>query len=500
MSNNTIDNININIKDINKNYYILFNELLIINKNEQNIIFDKFIKNNYKDLISYNFFSKLNIKLDKYLNRTNINCNKNDYIYYDYLKNFKKNKIIYNKSNLTNLIINCIIYYILNYDIQKINKFKNIIEESIITYEKEKIFNDYFNIKIYFNKNIFKQLNNLNLNINIILKNRYYNNINSINNVSYIDENNKIFNLNNDKKYSKIIYYNDNNIGKFKFYENNNIFKIVLYSNLKIQYLNLLFNNENNIYDKNNDDEDEDDIDDYDNYEDEDYEDDNSDDEDFDDEDFDNEDFDNEDFDDEDFNDDNFDDEDNIKEPQLKKKKIETIYNSNASKDFTKKNRLFIKYICQLCNIDKDNINIDNIQDKENFICNMLLKDENGNIITFNCHKKGRPPGKRNIYKFKLNKDIEQLGYKKDDTIGFGFLYPRCKTTIKMKKYRYFIILKKSKFSETDYYITHMFYHKNNIKKEIERNEFKELSKEKIYKIYNKLKNIYQTIQNVKKN
>ena len=580
MSNNTIDYIN--IKDINKNYYILFNDLVIINKNDEHIIFDKYMNDNYNNLILYNLYnSKLNLNLESYLNRININCKENDYIYYNYLKNFEKNTTICNMSNLTNLIFNCIIYYILNYDIQKINEFKKIIEECIITYEKEKVLNDYFNIKIYFNKNIFKQINNLNLNINIILKNKYYNDINSISNINYDDKNNIIFNLNNDKNYSKIIYYNNDNINKYVFFENNNTINSVntvnsvLISDLKIHYFKIIFNNqkdnENNICNKNEqikdvnkdkhtnffdkyinddyidddnyiDDDDYDDYDDYDNYKDDDYEEDEENNEEEDTEEEDNEEEDNEeedteeedneeenieeeDIEEEDNEEENIEeedieeedneeedteedieeeendeeDEDNIKEPQLKKKKLEINNKYNISMEYTRKNKLFIKYICKLCNIDKDNINIDNIPKKENFSCKILLKDDNGNVISFDSDKRGRKPGKRKIYKFKLIKDIEQLGYKKDDTIGFGLLYPRCATTVKMKKARYFVILKKSNFSEKQYFITHMFYYKNHRTKEKNYYEFKELSKEKIYNIYIKLKNIYQTIQNVKK-
>jgi len=168
----------INIEEIKKNIYTIKNRLITItdNNKKKDIIFRINTKEYYNLIINYginNIFSKEELK-EIY----DINNKYKTRLYYDYneIKIDNNKKYIINTSNITNIIINSIIYYLRkNSEEGIINKFKNIIKQNINKIEFYKDKNEEKQIKIYFNSLMFNEINNMKLNINIILNNKNLN-------------------------------------------------------------------------------------------------------------------------------------------------------------------------------------------------------------------------------------------------------------------------------------------------------------------------------------
>ena len=194
---------NINLKNIKENIYFLENYKIQLFINNIYIdIYDKINNINNLDFKKtfYNLFNdkKLNNLVNKNLYEE-INDNE-FYFYYNYfsqnsnLYNIQYNNIIQyniNNSYFINILLNVLTYYIFNFNKDKIDDYINILKNNIVSSNVITNINNLYssntkiNMKrIYFNKNLFEEINKLNLDIKIILYNiNPYNNI--INDISF---------------------------------------------------------------------------------------------------------------------------------------------------------------------------------------------------------------------------------------------------------------------------------------------------------------------------
>ena len=167
--------------DLNNNQFCLFNQNIEFFKdNIWQYLNKNFSKSKSQDLF-LNFFDYNDINILRPL----------QYFYQDKYKNLKDDDYIvyynnkyYHKTNYINLILNTLTFYLLNYEQNKVSLFINIIKNNIVyskirKFDKHKDFSlkykNFFNKetldKIYFNKQLFKDLLKLKLNISFKFKN-----------------------------------------------------------------------------------------------------------------------------------------------------------------------------------------------------------------------------------------------------------------------------------------------------------------------------------------
>ena len=154
----------IDLKEYIKNQIIINNKEIILNINNDEKIIKLNKENNYLNLLN-NLISNINLTFKYSLQ----SCGS---MYYDYFKNNEKEEI--NKYNLTNYLVNCILYYVYNFEKDKINDLNKIICYNFI-YKKDEIINNNINyIRIFFKRTFFKDIFNLNLNLKINFSNLHF--------------------------------------------------------------------------------------------------------------------------------------------------------------------------------------------------------------------------------------------------------------------------------------------------------------------------------------
>ena len=221
----------------------------------KNIIFnydDKVINDNINDNnIAYKLIYELYELIDKTAKKEENTKNKENILCYDIFINEKKQKIyVY---NIITIIINYFIYYIkyvkTNIDY---NKIKEIFKKNFLC-KNENINDDIKYIKIYFSNELFNDIYNLNLNLKIKLNVIKF--IDCIKNISYLNDEKILFNV--DNSLINNIFYEFNNLTnnwEYYFINNNKNKKLSLnyfiddyleiyYSDFKIKTENLDVNN-----------------------------------------------------------------------------------------------------------------------------------------------------------------------------------------------------------------------------------------------------------------
>ena len=248
-----MDNIKyLNINDLNKNYYCLLNNyVLIYNNNIWKTINIGINDNEYQQIFNNLFEYCPILKSLQFFKK---------YIYPFQIITKYDNPIIYynnkyhHRECLLNLFLNSLTYYIINYQQDKLNDYYNILKNNIICsilreYDKNLDYNKIKNKKetldrIYFKKDFLNDLTDLNLNIKFGFKNincypfiKKLNIFNSNSNSSYTLDNDKmiIFSILKNKKcidclndFSKFKIDNiiiKNNKNKYIFVKTNEKFK-----------------------------------------------------------------------------------------------------------------------------------------------------------------------------------------------------------------------------------------------------------------------------------
>jgi len=179
-----------------------------------------------------------------------------DTIYYDYFEYDIGNekKYLINTSNIISIIINSIIYYLKKYENEKIEEFKQIIMKNII-YSNiiEEIIdkNSINQKKIFLNKKIFKEINNMKLKLHIQLYNKQF--ILPIEDIIYIDDkiNFKLLLGKNYKYFIKNIYGRIDENLNYKYdlisYKYNSPIYTLNLDDFNDEYLNIYINEKSKI-------------------------------------------------------------------------------------------------------------------------------------------------------------------------------------------------------------------------------------------------------------